>query len=348
MANQSIASLHDVASSPNPSCSHAVEFYDNDSVLLETLSNYVGTALAQGDTTIVVATKTHSRKLRQILRSRKINLAAAVRGKKYIELDAEEALARFMVAGVPDKEKFENTIGAIVAQAQATTGSEKRLVIYGEMVALLWAEGKRDATVRLEELWNALSEHHAFHLLCGYPVNAFDRAEHRQFFFSICGEHTGVNRTQNNSRPKQDNDGEFTSTVRLQQRAEALENEIRLGQQRVLLLQKVPKAGTWELDIANDVFSFSSAAAKVLGFSFASRLRLGQFLDLMYYSGDRELVLERLQQAQRREKEFTANFRIRSGEETRLIEMRGKTCFNAGSPIMLGVVSDVTPPKLAD
>ena len=80
------------------------------------------------------------------------------------------------------------------------------------------------------------------------------------------------------------------SAAKLQQKAKALETEIRIGQERIHLLQQVTKAGTWELDIENDVFSFSSAAAKLLGFPASSRIRLGELMGLMYYSGDHEGV----------------------------------------------------------
>jgi PAS domain-containing protein len=108
-------------------------------------------------------------------------------------------------------------------------------------------------------------------------------------------------------------------------------------------LQQVTRAGTWELDIVNDTFSFSSAAAKLLGFSSSSRVRLGQLMDLMYYSGDRETVFASLQAAQRHRKDFKATFRVRQGDGTRIVAMQGKTFYNNGFPLMLGVLSDVTP-----
>ena len=184
-----------------------------------------------------------------------------------------------------------------------------RLVAYGEMVALLWAQGKRDATLRLEELWNELAERHTFDLLCAYPIGAFDRHEDRQLFFSICGEHTDVNPAE--SYPVKGSDKQrCRSVARLQQKAKALETEIRISQERIQLLQQVTKAGTWELDIESDVFSFSSAAAKLLGFPSSSRVRLGELMDLMYYSGDREAVFASLQTAQRHRKEFKTTFRV--------------------------------------
>ena len=34
---------------------------------------------------------------------------------------------------------------------------------------------------------------------------------------------------------------------------------------------------------------------------------------------------------------------MRRGDETRIIAIQGKTFYNSGTPIMLGVLSDVTP-----
>jgi PAS domain-containing protein len=316
-----------------PACRHDVHFYETDSALGEELARHIGPALERDDTTIVIATKTHCKELRQALRVRGIDVKAALKAERYIERDASKTLALFMVGGVPNKKQFHNTIGGLVGRAIVQKATGKELVLFGEMVALLWADGKRDATVRLEELWNELGEQYSFHLLCAYPAKAFDSPEHKHMFFNICGEHTEVNK-QASLDPTMD-----VPWVR----QSVLKNEIRLSQQRILVLRKVTKAGTWELDIANDLFSFSSAGAKVLGYQSASRLRLSELLGLMYYSGDREAVFERLQHAQRHRKEFTAHFRIGNQEETRLIHMHGTTFYNAGRPIMLGVVSDITP-----
>jgi PAS domain-containing protein len=323
-------------------CRHAVQFYEHDLALIEALGQHIGTALESGDIAVVMATKIHLDGLAKELRLRKINVSAAVKAGLFIELDAAKTLAKFMVGGGPDKQKFQETVGAVVSEGAARTKPGHRLVAFGEMVALLWAEGKRDATLRLEELWNELAERHIFDLLCAYPISVFDRLEHRQLFFSICGEHTDVNPAE--SYPVDGSDMQRRrSAARLQQKAKALETEIRIGQERVHLLQQVTKAGTWELDIENDVFSFSSAAAKLLGFPSSSRVRLGELMDLMYYSGDRETVFASLQSAQRHRKDFKVTFRVRRGDDTQIILMQGKTFYNGGAQLMLGVISDATP-----
>ncbi|MBZ5508233.1 MAG: MEDS domain-containing protein [Acidobacteriia bacterium] len=341
MVSRPIASVEQFHPPVSQLAGHAVQFYETDAGLVEMLGQHIGSALKSGDTSLVIATKAHRQRLAEELQLRKVNMAAAINAGQYLELDAAETLAKFMVGGGPDQQKFADTIETVISRAGARTKAGKRLVVFGEMVALLWGEGKRDATVRLEELWNDLAQRHTFHLTCGYPIPAFDRLEHRQLFFSICGEHTHINPEE--SHAAKGSDQRRRSVARLQQKAKALETEIRLGRERILLLQKAAKSGTWELDIVNDIFSFSSAAARLLGFGCSSRVRLGQLMDLMYYSGDREAVFSQLQAAQRHRKDFATTFRVRQGEETRIISIQGKTFYNSGTPIMLGVLADVTP-----
>lgn len=229
-----------------------------------------------------------------------------------------------------EKVYFRNARAEALAQG-------RRVLVYEEMVALLWEQGRHEATIRLEQLWNSFAERHSFFLLCGYPLDLFNRTEHRRMFFIICGKHTSVNPAENYGNMENE-DLRRRSVASLQQQTCALQNEIRLSQARTLMLQNATKAGTWELDIATDTFSFSSAAARPTG-----SLSLSALLCQMYYSGDRDAISAGLQQAQRSRRDFTAGFRIRNGESTRLMEIRGKTLYNAGSPMMLGVLLDVTP-----
>ena len=246
-------------SAPLPStldCGHAVQFYESDSALIETLGSHIGTALSSGDTVIVVATKSHRNAFgADELRLRKIDAAPAIKSGRFICLDAAETLAKFMVGGGPDKQRFDNTIGALVSGAEARTRQGHRLVVYGEMVALLWAEGKRDATVRLEELWNELAEKHKFQPALRLSGKRIHPPGAPPAFFNICGEHTHINPAE--SYPAAGSEKQRRRSVaRLQVKAKVLETEIRLSQERVSILQKVTKAGTWELDIVNDTFSF--------------------------------------------------------------------------------------------
>ena len=319
---------------------HAVQFYENDSSLIQSLVRHVAPALVAGDTVIIIATGEHRQALDRELESRGIVLAAALTSQRYVVLDSAETLQKFLVEDWPDPAKFERVIGRLVEQAEASSRGH-RLFLFGEMVARLWAEGKHEATLRLEELWNELAGRHPFFLLCGYPMEDFNRSEHTAHIFSICGEHTHVNPGDNyHSNGNGHQAGHMVSPVQV--KARALENEIRLSQERLLLLQEAREAGTWEMDPFSETFSLSSTAAKLLGIKSGRVLQQSEFLNLIHYSADRDAVAAALRQLQRGHRKFAAGFRLMNHESTRILEIRGKTAYNAGSPVVLGVLIDVT------
>lgn len=47
------------------------------------------------------------------------------------------------------------------------------VVAFGQMIALLWAEGQCDAVLRVEKLWNELAKKRSSSLHCAYPMQGF-------------------------------------------------------------------------------------------------------------------------------------------------------------------------------
>ena len=52
----------------------------------------------------------------------------------------------------------------------AVASKQGRIAVFGELVALLWADGKPPEAIRVEQLWNDLAKSHSFSLLCAYPI----------------------------------------------------------------------------------------------------------------------------------------------------------------------------------
>jgi hypothetical protein len=92
-----------------------------------------------------------------------------------------------MVDGWPNETRFTSKVGRIVQQA-ALKGPVR---IFGEMVAVLCAEVKMKAAIRLEELWNELAAKHEFALLGGYPISSF-QDQNDESFHQVCRTHTYV------------------------------------------------------------------------------------------------------------------------------------------------------------
>lgn len=178
--------------------SHCVQFYEDDSFLIESLTKLIAVALAAGDTAVVVATPEHRDGLAKGLKARGFDLETVTRQGRYCSMDAAETLSAFMVDGSPDTTTFITLAKHLLSSViSASKSKSPRLVLFGEMVALLWAQGNVDAAIKLEQLWNDLARTHAFHLHCAYPMKGFDREAHSEAFLTICAAHSHVVPTEN-------------------------------------------------------------------------------------------------------------------------------------------------------
>jgi hypothetical protein len=206
---------------------HTVQFYSDDSFLLDATSEFIGRALVGGHAGIVIATEAHREGLVQRLSNRGLDLAGVLRQGRYVALDAAETLTRISEAGWPDRIRFAELMGSIAARARAATISEKagEVAIFGEMVSLLWSGGKFDAAIRLEQLWNDFVRSHPLSLRCAYRMDDFHSQEHHRPFLKICGEHTAVIPAESYSGMTTDEE-RLRTIAELQQKAQALETEI--------------------------------------------------------------------------------------------------------------------------
>ncbi len=87
------------------------------------------------------------------------------------------------MTGVPTR-LFDRTVGAFVRD-QVVAG--RRLRGFGEMVALLWADGRSTAALELEALCNGLQREVGLSLLCAYPSQVVAGSEDE-----LCREHSAV------------------------------------------------------------------------------------------------------------------------------------------------------------
>jgi hypothetical protein len=169
---------------------HAVQFYSSDGHLLDLLTRFVGTALIGGDAALVIATRAHRDGLTKRLRGRGFDVSVPRDEGRYLALDAAATLAKFTREGRLDRQLFRQLIGDAVARF-AAAASGRRIAAFGEMVALLWAAGRHESAIQLEQFWNELAREHAFSLCCAYPMHGFGN-RHAAPFMKICAQHTHV------------------------------------------------------------------------------------------------------------------------------------------------------------
>jgi signal transduction histidine kinase len=205
---------------------HVAQFYADPSYLIDTLSEFIGRALGAGDSAIAVATAENRDALARSLKHRGLDIAGIAKQGRYVALDAAETLSTFMASDWPDAKLFEKVMGKLVAETKENAkAKDKRLAVFGEMVSVLWAQGKMEAALRLERLWNELARTHSFALHCGYPMSGFYREDHGELFMKICEEHSGVIPGETYASLTSEG-ARLRNITHLQQRALALENEV--------------------------------------------------------------------------------------------------------------------------
>jgi hypothetical protein len=157
---------------------HEILSCSDDAVLLDRFTHVVASAVNTGNAAIVLVTEPHRALLLQRLEKRGLDVGRAIQEGTYIALDVHEALSAIMVSGLPDPARFFGGIsGFIEAAAKAAKTKQPRIVVCGESVALLRAEGKVDAAIRLDQLCDELAKLHEVDVLCAHPLSAVPGAE---------------------------------------------------------------------------------------------------------------------------------------------------------------------------
>jgi PAS domain S-box-containing protein len=193
----------------------------------------------------------------------------AIRQGRYIVLDARELLPRFMVNDSIDELRFMEVIRAALTQIRdAGAQANRRIAVFGELVALLWAEGKMQEAIRVEKLWNKLAEEHHFFLLCAYPVTGFSDEKDIQPFLDMCRQHSDLVPNQNNLTSSSE-EASLRSLAQLQLKAQMLEKELALrrSEQRFqLFVEAVRDYAIFMLDPEGHVATWNRGAERIKGY----------------------------------------------------------------------------------
>jgi DNA-binding NarL/FixJ family response regulator len=172
---------------------HEVQFYSDDALLLDTYAGFIAVALKSGRAAIAIISQSHSHGILSRLKAQGLDIDAATQLGTYVQLDASKMLAAFMVNGMPDTARFFPVVGGLIeAAAKAARQQDHGVVVCGECSPHLWAEGKADAAIRVEQLFDELGKTFGMDILCGYALSSFHDKEDEHVFQRICAEHSAV------------------------------------------------------------------------------------------------------------------------------------------------------------
>lgn len=176
---------------------HIVHTYQDPAVLAESVAEYLAAGLRAGEAAMVIARPQHRRKFIRALAHHGVDAQACIAEGQLRMLDAEETLARFMADGAPEWKRFQQAIGALIAEARLSYGKVRA---YGEMVDVLWQQGSRDAAIRLDEYWNELGKLQTFSLFCAYLMDPLDSKSYDGSMQCVCKVHSHLIPTRDEDR----------------------------------------------------------------------------------------------------------------------------------------------------
>ena len=131
--------------------------------------------------------------LLQRLQEHGVDVATAIEQGRYVSLDVADTLSTFMVNDLPDPARCLKVGGDLVMEAaKAAHWEPPRVAVCGECAPILWAQGKADAAIQVEHLWDEIARKYEVNILCGYVLSRFQREQESHVFRRICEEHSAV------------------------------------------------------------------------------------------------------------------------------------------------------------
>jgi signal transduction histidine kinase/ActR/RegA family two-component response regulator len=203
---------------------HVVQFYESDDFLCEAVARFLVEGLEAGQPLLVVATAPHREDIRQRLAARGFEVSSLGCSGATTFVDASAMVSTFMVDSTVDASLFKRSLEETLAACrQERDGATVR--VFGEMVDVLWREGRADAALRLEELWNEVAAEESFSLLCGYSLGHFRDTAGARLFDDVCRQHSHAVPTERFANLTGE-DARVVEIARLEQRAQTLAAEI--------------------------------------------------------------------------------------------------------------------------
>ena len=211
-----------LTSSEHVTDDHFVQFYETDVFLLDSVTKFISSGLDAGEAALILATDTHLKLLRARLEEHDLDVDGLTKLGRLLTLDAAKVLVDLTVDGRFSLERFHEFFSNLINQA---TDGQRPLRVFGELVAVLWAQGDHATAIEVEQCWNLLKKTKRFSLFCAYPLSGFGANELSESLKQVCLTHSCVIPAESFSLLKEPED-QHRAIAQLQQKAISLTQEI--------------------------------------------------------------------------------------------------------------------------
>jgi len=150
---------------------HFLQLYSRDfEPVAGNVARYLAEGLTAGEPAVIIAIPENARAIIHHLEKQGCDASEAMRTGRLSALDGEETLAGIVRRGWPAWSAFEDIIDRQFARLRKHMNAG-RARFFGEMVGLLWNDGRSAAAGRLEQFWNRRLAAGDFSLFCAYQID---------------------------------------------------------------------------------------------------------------------------------------------------------------------------------
>ena len=176
---------------------HFAQLHRDQESLATAVAAFAGVGLRRREGVVLVASAERAECILNKLEAAGSDVVAAAKAGSLVVLDARASLERFMHDGEPSWTEFRELA---FAAFDSLRSRRKHIRVYGEMVDVLWHEGRYDAAIRVEEFWNRLAAERSFSLFCCYVIDSLAEQSYDGPLHEIGRTHTDIVATSDDDR----------------------------------------------------------------------------------------------------------------------------------------------------
>ena len=174
-------------------CGHATQIYSDEDGFIDSMGDFIDTALRCGDAVSVVAKPSVRAGLAGKLQDHGWRVSDSGGGGRYRAMDAADALSSIMQGGCPAEDRLARIVDDLEAtRISNAQGKAKRHTVVGEIAAPLFESGDWAAGIEVERLWNTLTQTRQFLTVCCYPAACVPAESGDDVYPRLCAEHWAV------------------------------------------------------------------------------------------------------------------------------------------------------------
>ena len=172
---------------PSESSPFIAQVYQDDAFLMEAVGRFICAGLHAGEGVVLIMRGSRWTELAARLECEGVNLAEAARSGQVANHEADVMLKKVVRDGVPDRHAFLRVVGDVIRDMRRR---HQVIRAFGEMVDILWRQGRQRHAARIAEFWKELGYIESFALLSAYRIDTLDSEAYSRAFDSMCQVHT--------------------------------------------------------------------------------------------------------------------------------------------------------------